>query len=122
MSTGKNNIGSSSQKRYLHSVFITQSGPPSKDVRVADSGASYYITHDYANMNGIRPSPLGREPILIGDGRRLKVECVRSRDVNNDGYMDECRALFVLCSRSRRQPVLVVCHATDPYILIRVPM
>lgn len=109
MSTGKNHIGNSSQKRYLYSVFIAQSGTPSKDLRVAESGASCYITHDYANMNGIRPSPPGRE-------------CVKSIDVSIDGYTDECHALFVLCSRSRFQPTLVVCHATDPYVLIRVSM
>ena len=59
---------------YLHSAFVVQSGSNEDDVWIADSGASCHMTHDRTRMYNMRPPPPGREPITIGDRRRISVE------------------------------------------------
>ena len=66
---------------YLHSAFVVQSGGNEDDVWIADSGASYHMTHDKTRMYNARPSPSGRETVTIGDRRRINVEYIGNMDV-----------------------------------------
>ena len=67
--------------RYLHSAFVVQSSSNENDVWIADSGASCHMTHDGTRMHNARPPPPGRETIMIGDRRRIKLEYVGNMDV-----------------------------------------
>ena len=66
---------------YLHSVFILQLGSSDDDVWIADSGASWHMTHDEKILKKLRPPPPGLETVTIGDRRKLKVDCVGNLDV-----------------------------------------
>ena len=66
---------------YLHSAFVVQSGSNENDVWIADSGASFYMTHGGTRMYNARPPPPGRETITVGNRRRIKVEYVGNMDV-----------------------------------------
>ena len=46
---------------YLHSAFVVQSGSNEDDVWIADSGASYHMTHDRTRVYNVRPPPPGRD-------------------------------------------------------------
>ena len=74
---------------YLHSAFVVQSGNNDDDVWIADSGASYHMTHDRTRMYNARPPPPGRETITIGDRRRIKVEYMGKMDVIFHGKSDQ---------------------------------
>ena len=74
---------------YLHSTFVVQSGSNEDDVWIADSGASYHMTHDRTRIYNARPPPPGRETITIGDRRRIKVEYIGNMDVNFHGKSNQ---------------------------------
>ena len=79
---------------YLHSAFVVQSGSNDDDVWIADSGASCHMTHDRTRMYNARPPPPGRETIMIGDRRRIKVEYIGNMDVIFHGKSDK-RITFI---------------------------
>ena len=65
----------------LHRAFIVQSDSSEEDIWIADSGASYHMTHDRIRLHNLRPPPPGRETITIGDRRKIKVEYIGNIDV-----------------------------------------
>ena len=56
---------------YLHSAFSASSNNFGEDISIADSGASYHMTKNNANMCDVRPHPPNRELISTGDGRNV---------------------------------------------------
>ena len=74
---------------YLHSAFIVQLGSSEDDVWIADSGASYHMTHDRTRIYTVRPSPPGRETITIGYRRKIKVEYIGNMGVIFHGKTDQ---------------------------------
>jgi len=46
------------------------------------------MTHDCSKMYDIRPPPPGREAIVIGDGRRLRVECIGKIEMMFHGHTE----------------------------------
>ena len=79
---------------YLHSAFVVQSGSSEDGVWIADSGASCHMTHDRTRAYNVRPPPLGRETITIGDRRGIKVEYIGNMDVIFHGKSNQ-RITFV---------------------------
>ena len=74
---------------YLHSAFVVQSVSNEDDVWIADSGASFHMTHDRTRTYNVRPPPPGRETITIGDRRRIRVEYIGNMDVIFHGKNDQ---------------------------------
>ena len=54
------------------------SGSNSRDKWVADSGASYHVTGDPTETFVCKPSPEGKERLVIGDMTMMYVECLAS--------------------------------------------
>ena len=79
---------------YLHRALIVQSGSSGNDVRIADSGASCHMTHDWTRLYNLRPPPPGRGIIMIGNRHKLKVEYVENPDVIFHGQTDQRIALI----------------------------
>lgn len=63
---------------YLHSASVKQSNSFSRDFWIADSGESYHMTNNNANMYDARPPPPVRKWIMIGNRRRHRVEYIGS--------------------------------------------
>ena len=80
---------------YLHSAFVVHSGSNKNNVWVADSGASCHMTQNGTRMYSVRPPPLGRETITIGDRRRIKVEYIGNMDVIFSGKSDQRITLLI---------------------------
>ena len=72
----------------MQSASVSRSNITSDDVWVADSGASCHMTHNCSSMYDIRSPPPGRDVVVIGDGRKLRVKCVGSIDVMFHGCTD----------------------------------
>ena len=70
-------------------MFVVQSGSNEDDVWNADSGASCHRKHDRARIYNVRPLPPGRETIMIGDRRRIRVEYIGNMDVIFRGKTDQ---------------------------------
>ena len=51
------------------------SGGSGRDEWIADSGASYHVTGDPTGMFDCKPSPVGKERLVIGDMTMMGVEC-----------------------------------------------
>ncbi|CAM9558666.1 unnamed protein product, partial [Sphacelaria rigidula] len=45
---------------------------------IADSGTSHHITGNMTNVFDTRPSPVGEENVVLGDGKVLPVKAVGS--------------------------------------------
>lgn len=69
------------------------------------------MTNNDAKIYDVRPPPPGRESIMVGDGRRLRVEHVGSIGMIFHGYTDEGHPLDDVSYRSRFQPCSYV-HVT----------
>ena len=79
---------------YLHSAFVVQLDSSEDDIWIADSGASYHMTHDRTRIYNVRPPPPRHETSTTEDRRKIKVGHIGNMDVIFHGKTDQRTTLI----------------------------